>query len=272
MLYLILQINSGVIFMVGQMSEVVDKVYKAYETQEPIEFIRHDYTIDEKTAYSIQDELVEKLSNLYGAKITGYKVSMTSKETQAIANTDEPAYGTILSTQVKQSGENIELSSLFAPLIEPEIMFILTDDLSANADAEEILQKSKICAGLEIPDARYKDWFPNFSLADLLCDNTATGLITLSEPIAPLSMEEFTNIQMELFHNGEKISEGISSAVLGNPVSAVAWLSEKLAKQNKSLKKDMIISSGTFISPLVAEKGTYQVKYSSVGEVEVTFV
>lgn len=253
------------------MSEVIDKVYQAYETKKPIAFIRHDYTIDEKTAYSIQDELIEKLMYLYEAEVAGYKVSMTSKETQAIADTDEPAYGTILSTQIKNSGETIELSSLFAPLIEPEIMFVLTDDLSPNANEEEILQKSKICAGLEIPDARYKDWFPNFSLADLLCDNTATGLVTLSDPIAPLSLDDFENVKMELFHNGEKISEGISSAVLGNPVSAVAWLSGKLAKKNKVLKKGMIISSGTFISPLTAEKGTYRVTYSSIGAVEVVF-
>lgn len=272
MVYSNLYINNGVIFLVGQMSEVVGKIYEAYKTKKPIEFIRHNHTIDEKTAYSIQDELVEKLKDLYGAEIAGYKVSMTSKETQAIANTNEPAYGTILSTQLKHSGETVALPSLFAPLIEPEIMFILTDDLSPNASETEILQKSKICAGVEIPDARYEDWFPNFSLADLLCDNTATGLVTLSAPIAPLSFDDFANIKMELFHNGEKISEGVSSAVLGNPVSAVAWLSGKLAKQNKVLKKDMIISSGTFISPLVAKKGTYQVKYSSVGEVEVTFV
>lgn len=271
MLYSNLYINYGVIFLVGQMSEVVGKIYAAYETKEPIPFIRHDYTIDEKTAYQVQDELVEKLSELYNAKVAGYKVSMTSKETQAIANTHEPAYGTILSTQIVQSGDTIELSSLFAPLIEPEIMFILTDDLSPNASVEEIIQKSKICAGLEIPDARYEDWFPNFSLADLLCDNTATGLITLSTPIAPLSLDDFAAIQMELFHNGEKISDGLSSAVLGNPVLAVAWLSSKLAQQNKVLKKDMVISSGTFISPLPAKKGTYKVKYTSIGEVEINF-
>lgn len=254
------------------MNEVVNKIYQAHETKEPIEFIRHNYSLDEKTAYSIQDQLIEKLTNLYDTEVAGYKVSMTSKETQAIANTNEPAYGTILSTYLKQSGAKIELPSLFSPLIEPEIMFILTDDLSLNADEVEILQKSKVCAGLEIPDARYHDWFPNFSLADLLCDNTATGLVTLSEPIAPLTLDEFAKVEMTLFHNGEKISEGISSAVLGNPVSAVAWLSEKLAQQNKALKKGMVISSGTFIAPLVAKKGTYKVTYSSIGEVEVTFV
>lgn len=257
--------------MTRQLNRVVDKIYHAYEKKEPIEFIRHQYTIDEPTAYSIQDKLIDKLKNLYHAEIAGYKVSMTSKETQAIANTHEPAYGTLLSTYIQQSGDAVKLSSLFSPLIEPEIMFVLTDDLSPNADEAEILEKSNICAGLEIPDARYRDWFPNFSLADLLCDNTATGLVVLSEPIAPLPLEDLANVEMALFHNGEKISEGISSAVLGNPVSAVAWLSQKLAQQNKDLKKGMVISSGTFISPLVAKKGTYKVTYANVGEVEFTF-
>lgn len=253
------------------MKEVVDKIYQAYETKEPVEFIRHKYIIDEPTAYSIQDKLVNILKNLYNAEIAGYKISMTSKETQAIAKTDEPAYGTLLSTYIQESSTTVNLSTLFSPLIEPEIMFILTDDLSPNAGEAEILQKSKICAGLEIPDARYRDWFPNFSLADLLCDNTATGLVILSEPVAPLSLEDLANVKMELFHDGVKISEGISSAVLGNPVSAVAWLSQKLAQQNKTLKKDMVISSGTFISPLVAKKGTYKVTYANVGDVEITF-
>lgn len=257
--------------MTSQLKKVVDKIYQAYDNKEPIEFIRHQYAIDEPTAYSIQDELIGKLKSLYNAEIAGYKVSMTSKETQAIANTHEPAYGTLLSTYIQQSGDTVKLSSLFSPLIEPEIMFVLTDDLSPNASEAEILEKSKICAGLEIPDARYRDWFPNFSLADLLCDNTATGLVVLSEPIAPLSFEDLAKVEMALFHNGEKISEGISSAVLGNPVSAVAWLSQKLAQQNKTLKKGMVISSGTFISPLVAKKGTYKVTYTNVGEVEFTF-
>lgn len=76
---------------------------------------------------------------------------------------------------------------------------------------------------------------------------------------------------MELFHNDAKISEGFLSAVLGNPVSSVAWLSQKLAGKNRSLKKGMVISSGTFMSPLPVGEGTYRVKYSDLGEVEVSF-
>ncbi|MFS0689925.1 2-keto-4-pentenoate hydratase [Sporosarcina sp. 179-K 8C2 HS] len=254
-----------------KMDEIVSKISHAHKTKQPIEFIRHDYKLDEDTAYFVQEQLVMKQAILHNAEIAGYKVSMTSAETQAIANTNEPAYGTLLSTHIQYSGDTIPLSSLFDPLIEPEIMFILQEDLSPNASEEEIIQKSKVCAGIEIPDARYIDWFPNFSLADLLCDNTATGLVVLADPIEPLTFNQFEHVEMELFHNGEKISEGMSSAVLGNPVSSVAWLSEKLAMKNKVLQEGMVISSGTFISPLVAKEGTYKVTYSHIGEVEITF-
>src|SRR5699024_784600 len=257
--------------MASVVDEIVPKLLNTYKTKQPIEFIRNQYMLDEETSYSIQEEFIKRKCEQENDEVAGYKISMTSDETQAIAETHEPAYGTLLTSNLVKSGDSVSLSSLFTPLIEPEIMFILTEDLSPETDEEEILSKSKIAAGIEIPDARYIDWFPNFSLTDLLCDNTATGLVVVSNPMDPLSLEELANVKMDLFFNGEKISEGFSSAVLGNPVTSVAWLSKKLAKKNKTLKKGMVISSGTFISPLFVEKGTYTVNYSNIGKTEITF-
>lgn len=257
------------------MTDVVDvivrKILNAYETKQPIEFIRSQYTVDEEIAYAVQDEYIKRRCEQENVGIIGYKISMTSAETQAIAGAQEPAYGTLLTTNLVKSGESVSLSSLFAPLIETEIMFILTEDLSPGAEEEEIISKSKISAGIEIPDSRYVEWFPNFSLTDLLCDNAATGLVVLSDPVEPLSINELANIKMELFHEEVKICEGSSSAVLGNPVSSIAWLSRKLATKNKTLKKGMVISSGTFIFPPSVKEGTYTVIYSSIGKTDITF-
>lgn len=257
--------------MANHVKEVAGKVLEAYKSGRPIEFIRHQYTLDEEASYAVQDDLIDQLKTSRQTEIAGYKISMTSAATQAIANTHEPAYGTLLKTHLVKSGETVSLSGLFAPLIEPEIMFILTEDLSPEADEEEILSKSRLAAGIEIPDSRYKDWFPNFTLADLICDNTAVGLVAVSEMAAPPSFEELAHERMELFHNGNKISEGEASAVLDNPATAVAWLSRKLAAKGKVLQKGMVISSGTFSAPIVAEEGTYTVNYSTLGQVEITF-
>jgi 2-keto-4-pentenoate hydratase len=250
--------------------EIADLLQKARERQVQIPFIRHDHAIDEAAAYAVQDELIRRAVNA-GDCFAGYKVSMTSAETQAIASTDEPAYGTLLTSHLKNSGAVIPLSSLFSPLIEPEILFILDDDLSPRADAEEILANSRIAAGIEIPDARYKDWFPNFSLTDLISDNTATGLVVTSAPVTAPAPDELGRIEMELFLDGKKIGTGLSSAVLGNPVTAVEWLSEKLARRNRILKKGMTISSGTFVSPLPAKEGHWEARFRDIGSVNVTF-
>ncbi|RKQ37288.1 2-keto-4-pentenoate hydratase [Oceanobacillus halophilus] len=257
--------------MTTTVEKIATELFNAFQLKTPIEFIQSHYSLDEKTAYAVQDALIEKIRKNRNEEIVGYKISMTSAETQAIANTHEPAYGTLLQSNVLKSDETVSLSSLFTPLVEPELMFILTDDLSPEDTENEILRKSKLAAGIEIPDSRYINWFPNFSLADLLCDNTATGLVIVSESILPPSLEELANVNMELFHNGEKISEGNSSAVLSNPVSAVAWLVKKLASHNKQLKKGMVISSGTFISPLSVDAGIYEVIYSNIGKVKVSF-
>ncbi|WP_245183560.1 2-keto-4-pentenoate hydratase [Lentibacillus salicampi] len=196
---------------------------------------------------------------------------MTSPDTQAYANTDEPAYGTFTEGNLVQSQDTVSLDTLFDPLIETELVFILTDDLSMSATEDEILFKSKVAAGLEIPDSRYKDWFPNFTLEDLLCDNGAAGLVVISDAVVPPSFEQLGDIHMALYHQDEKIGEGISSNVLDNPASSVAWLSGKLKSHGKSLKKGMIIASGTFIPPLRVKEGTYQATFTGIGDVSVTF-
>lgn len=74
---------------------VANDILQAYKTRQPIDFIRHTYSLTETEAYQVQDELVQQLATLYEASIAGYKISMTSVDTQAIALTAEPAYGTL---------------------------------------------------------------------------------------------------------------------------------------------------------------------------------
>src|SRR5699024_2689172 len=119
--------------MESTIDTIVRQLLNAHQTKEPIEFIHQEHTLDEKDAYSVQDEWIIRKSNQDNAEVAGYNISMTSADTQAIAKTDEPAYGTLLTSNLATSGDSIALSSLFDPLMEPEIMFILTEDLPAGA-------------------------------------------------------------------------------------------------------------------------------------------
>lgn len=257
--------------MTQHKKEIVNTLFKAQQNHEPVEFISKTYEVEEPVAYQIQDELISELKKADNSEVAGYKVSMTSAETQAYANTDEPAYGTILSNKVVKSGDTVALSKLFAPLIEPELVFVLTADLTAGASDEEILQSIKVAPGIEIPDARYIDWFPNFTLGDLISDNTASGLVAVGEAADPVSYEDFAKITLKLSHNDEEIATGVSSDVLDNPIEALKWLIRKLDKQGKHLHKGEIVSSGTFVPPVPAKEGTYTAEYSYPGTIQVTF-
>lgn len=251
-------------------NHLVNQLFDAYQTHTAVSFLNPEHAIDEVKGYQLQAQLVEKLATAHESHVRGYKVSMTSAETQAYANTHEPAYGTLLSHVFKDSQAHISLSNLFAPLIEPELVFVLTEDLSASPTIEEIVAASRIAPAIEIPDARYIDWFPNFTLGDLLADNTATGLLVIGTPISNVSVDTLGDITMTLKYNGEVTHTGHSTAVLGHPAKAVQWLAQKLSTHDKHLTKGMVISSGTFITPIPAQPGSYHIDYSGIGEVQAT--
>ncbi|UXR78308.1 MULTISPECIES: fumarylacetoacetate hydrolase family protein [unclassified Staphylococcus] len=257
--------------MTQQPQQLAEKVFQAYQSQQPIPFLNPEENVDEVLGYQTQDALIEQLKAHNNTDVAGYKVSMTSAETQAYANTHEPAYGTLLKTVIQQNDATVQLNHLFAPLIEPELVFVITEDLPSNPSVEDVLNHSQLAPAIEVPDARYQDWFPNFTLGDLLADNTATGLVVVGEPVPPLDYDSLGQVTMSLKHNGTEVKTGVASEVLGNPVKSVQWLSQKLASHGKSLKKGDVISSGTFIPPIKAEQGTYTVDYQHVGRVTVTF-
>ena len=79
--------------------------------------------------------------------------------------------------------------------------------------------------------------------------------------------DAFANVHLNLYKDDKCIATGESSEVLGNPLNAIHWLIKKLHTHGKQLKKGDIISSGTFISPLKLEYGTYRAEYSGIGKV-----
>lgn len=255
-----------------ELNNLADRLLQVYESRSPIDFYSNEIYLDEEAAYSLQNKLIQKKCELSNEKVCGYKVSMTSPETQSLFDTNEPAYGTLTTSSILYDSSTISLESMFEPLLEPELMIILKEDLSVGATEEEVFNKCEIAAGIEIPDSRFKKCFPNFKLMDLISDNGVTGKVVISDKSKYTGdFEGLENIKMELYYNGKKIKEGVSSVVMGNPLSSVVWLSNKLGKYNKYLKKGMMISSGTFINPIPIKQGRYKAFFQGVGSIEVYF-
>ena len=110
--------------------------------------------------------------------------------------------------------------------MEPEIIFELTADLPEDADTQTILESVKSHQASKFQMHVIKIGSQNFTLGDLISDNTATGLIVVGERITPLDYEAFADINLKLFKDDNQIETGHSSEVLGNPIESVKWLNK----------------------------------------------
>ncbi|WP_164667898.1 2-keto-4-pentenoate hydratase [Virgibacillus doumboii] len=245
----------------------VEVFYESYNRKQPITKEEIPENISEKEAYNIQHQLTERKSEKNNDNLAGYKISLTSEKTQELFHSTTPLYGAL--TQSSLTDEAIELEKMNEPLIEVELMFIANEDLSETDDQQAILQKMSIAPGLEIPDSRFTDWFPELSLGQIIADSAVAGKIVVGDAVEGLTYEQLATIHAELRLDDEIIAQGPSTEVLGNPVHAIEWLIKELAKSGRTIEKGMIISSGTFILPESLQKGVYQVRFDGVGEVSL---
>ncbi|MFC4557689.1 2-keto-4-pentenoate hydratase [Virgibacillus kekensis] len=245
----------------------VDILFNAYQQNKPVSKESVDPEISKSDAYAIQHQLTEKKAAELDDRITGYKISLTSEETQELFNSTTPLYGALTAKSI--SNGMINLDEMLSPLLEIELMFTAKEELTTADDEQSILKKMSIAPGLEVPDSRFTDWFPKVSLGQVIADSAVAGKIVVGNPLDDLTYEQLENINAVLFHNGERIAEGPSTEVLGNPVNAIKWLIEELDKTGRKIEKGMTISSGTFILPKVLERGEYVVDFENVGKVSL---
>lgn len=251
-------------------NNLAETLFNAYNNRLPISKEDIPKDISSTDAYKIQHHLTDMKAKENLDKLAGYKISLTSEETQQLFDSTTPLYGALTESGI--SDGTIELDQMLSPLLEIELMFIADEDLTKDDDRQSILQKMRIAPGLEIPDSRFTDWFPKTSMGQVIADSAVAGKIRVGEAVNDLTYEQLGNINAQLTLDGEPLAEGPSTEVLGNPVHAIEWLLEELAKSGRMIEKGMVISAGTFILPKKLQKGTYHVEFNNVGEVSLKVI
>ena len=142
----------------ARQEEFAKALFEAYDTNTPLkEEEWKDVVTDDETAYAVQDAVVK----LKGKPTAGYKVSLTSKETQDMFDADSPLYGQQVAERFLQSPADVDLQMLNEPLLEVELTFRAKEDLQPSDTLEDLFQKVTVAGALELPDARFVDWFPD---------------------------------------------------------------------------------------------------------------
>jgi len=77
---------------------------------------------------------------------------------------------------------------------------------------------------------------------------------------------------MDLYKNREFIDSAQGSAVMGNPIEAVAWLANEVGAYNISLNPGEVILAGALSKALPIEKGDiFKAVFEHLGTVSATF-
>ena len=207
-----------------------------------------------------------------GAKVVGHKVGLSSEAMQKMMNVDEPDYGHLLDEMEVFEDVPVKTSAFLYPRVEVEVGFILADDLpGAGCTEDDVLAATAaFVPSIELIDTRIKNW--QIKLCDTIADNASSaGWVLGKEPVSPKDIDIRT-IDAVLTCNGEVVAEGRSDAVLGNPVTAVAWLARKVDSFGVRLKAGDVVLPGSCTRAIDARPGdNFVADFAGLGSVRLTF-
>ena len=153
-----------------------------------------------------------------------------------------------------------------------EIGFVLGASLSGpGCTTADVLRATEfVLPCLEIIDSRIENW--RITLEDTIADNASSAGVVLGGMRTSLDSFDPRLVGAVLRRNGEVIDTGSSGAVLGNPVTAVAWLANKLAVFGTSLEAGHVILPGSCTAAhQVIARDHVRADFDGLGSVEVRF-
>jgi len=257
-----------------QRNALGDELYRALRDQvtlAPLTERESDITIDD--AYYISLRMLENRINRDGERVVGKKIGVTSKAVQEMLGVFQPDFGFLTDVMHYQNAASVSIAdTMIQPRAEGEIGFRLKKDLVGPGITErDVLEATEsIMPCFEIVDSRIDNW--QIKIEDTVADNASCGVYVLGDCEVDPSDFDLPNLKMRVYKNGEFLSEGLGSAVQGNPLTAVAWLANTLGKYDIPFKAGEVILSGSLV-PLepVAAGDHMRLEIEGIGEASISF-
>src|ERR1700761_48320 len=257
---------------VATRDELAADLAQAERSREPIAPLTGGYPdIDVVDAYEIQlINIRQRVAE--GARILGHKVGLSSKAMQQMIGVDEPDYGHLLDEMQLFEDVPVKANRFLYPRVEVEVGFVLNADLPGAACTEDdvLAATEALVPSIELIDTRITDW--KIALCDTIADNASSAGFVLGEARVSPSDIDAKAVDAVLKRNGEVIAEGRSDAVLGNPVTAVAWLARKVESFGVRRRKGDVVLPGSCTRAIDARAGDeFVADFTGLGSVRLSF-
>ena len=252
--------------------KAADALFEAAETCVAIAPISETFeNFDVVDAYEIQLRNVRRRVDR-GRLIRGHKVGLSAKAMQQMVGVNEPDYGHLLDDMFFYEGDTIPIERLLQPRVEIEVAFVLGAPLRGPGVtvADVVRATDFVFPSLEIVDSRVRDW--KITIGDTIADNASSGVLVLGGNPTRLTQVDVRAIGAVLRKNGQIVETGCSAAVLGNPVTAVAWLANKVAMFGVTLEPGHVVLPGSCTRMVPVRAGdVVQAEFDVLGHVSALF-
>jgi 2-oxo-hept-3-ene-1,7-dioate hydratase/2-keto-4-pentenoate hydratase len=253
---------------------ILAEIIGTYSTRKALPLLTKTYPgIDMDDAYAIQKAFVAR-QVAQGRSVRGYKVGLTSKVMQESMGSTEPDFSAMTDDLFLPESLPIEHSRFFRPMVEIEIAFVMKGSLKGPGvlPVDVLRATDFVLPAIEIVDFRVGPG-PGMTVVDTVADLAACGVAVLGANPVRLEDIDIRRVHGQMIVNGEVKHEGSAAAVLGNPVTAVAWLANKLGEFGITFEPGQTILTGSFVRAMPVNPGDEVIARfdSGFGDVVATF-
>ena len=253
-------------------AEFADQLWGAERSGVPVDPLTGGHPeLDIEDAYAIQTHNVDRRVSA-GAHIAGRKVGLTSRTMQELLGVNEPDYGVLFDDMFVEDGDEISLTNLVQPRVEAEMAFVLDSDLAGPGvtTANALAAIGGVLPAIEIVDSRVADW--RIKLVDTVADNASSGKLVVGGRMRKVTELDLRLVGMALSRGGAVIETGAGAAALGNPARCVAWLANKLAQFEITLRAgDVVLPGAVHRMVTVAPGDVFRAEFAHLGAVTARF-
>lgn len=238
--------------------QIAQQIYDCIAETKQISLLTKQYPeIEMEDAYRIQERVIDRFK-ADGRRVKGYKIGLTSKAMQDMLGSTEPDYSAVLDDMFVDENSRLKRSDFSMPMVEIEIAFVMKKRLEGpSVNAADVIQATDfVLPSIELVDCRVAP-APGMDVRDTIADLAAVGRVVLGGNPIRLEDIDIRNIDGQLLINGELKESGISSAVLGNPVTAIAWLANKLSKFGIAFEPGDVVFSGSLLRAVPVQAGDH---------------
>lgn len=226
--------------------------------------------MDLATGYLVQEALVAKKIAAGETRI-GVKLGLTSRAKQERMGITSPLTAVLTDGYILPADAPISLDELIHPRIEPEIIFVMKEDLSGPGvtAASAMAAVDRVHAGFEVIDSRYADF--KFTLPDVVADNASSAKFIVGGTGLPPEDLDLALEAVVLSIDGTVVDTATGAAVMGHPAEALALAANELGRQGKTIEAGDIVLTGGLTDAVFVESGAQiSAEFTNLGSIFVT--